>query len=372
VPRRIYGDYIAELIEPLLATDERGGGLNIIQGECVSISETRSGVAVLLANDECRIADVAVLATGHEAPAPCEGCYADPWTPPADAGIGRDDRVLILGTGLTMVDYVLTLLLSGHRGPIVAMSRRGLLPRPHRPVEPFPIEEADVPIGASATDFLRWVRICVRTHVARGGDWRGVIDGLRPYNQQIWQSLSPANRRRFLEHARAWWDVHRHRMAPEVESRIEAAIASGQLNVIAAKVSSIGPNDSGATVRYRRRGESGLVTMHVAKIVECMTAVAIPPKTANPVLHDLFSKGRARPDPLRISIDVTPNCAVVDQNGVPSQRLYAVGPLTRAAFWEIVAVPDIRTQCARLATQIADYLSAAELPLAVASRRARA
>jgi uncharacterized NAD(P)/FAD-binding protein YdhS len=33
--------------------------------------------------------------------------------------------------------------------------------------------------------------------------------------------------------------------------------------------------------------------------------------------------------------------------------LFAAGPLTRAAFWEIVAIPDIRNQCAELAARLA-------------------
>jgi uncharacterized NAD(P)/FAD-binding protein YdhS len=361
-PRQIYGDYIAELVEPLLASDERGPGLHILQGECVSVSETHSGVAVALANGERLTADMAVLATGHEPPAPCRDYQADPWTSPAEAGIAQDDRVLIIGTGLTMVDYVLALILSGHRGPIVAMSRRGLLPRAHRPIEPFPIEERDVPFGAGLTDLLRWVRICVRSHTARGGDWRSVIDGLRPFNQRIWQGLSIDNRRRFQSHARAWWDVHRHRMAPEVEIRLNAIMASGQLRVVAAKLLAVEAGLSGASVNYRRRGDSTIEALHFDKIVECRGVVPVPANTSNPALRTVLEKGHARLDPLCIGLDVTPDCSLIDRRGIASQRLYAVGPLTRAEFWEIVAVPDIRTQCARLAAHLTARLSTSAEP----------
>jgi uncharacterized NAD(P)/FAD-binding protein YdhS len=361
-PRQIYGDYIAELVRPLLATDKQAPGLHIVQSECVSVSETPAGVAVALADGERFTADLAVLATGHEPPAPCQGYQADPWTSPAEAGIARDDRVLILGTGLTMVDYVLALTLSGHRGPIIAISRRGLLPRAHRPVQPFAIEERDVPIGASLTDLLRWVRICVRSHGARGGDWRSVIDGLRPFNQRIWQGLSIENRRRFQSHARAWWDVHRHRMAPEVETRLNATIASGQLRIVAAKLHAVEPGPTGASVLYRPRGERMTKAVHVDKIVECRGVVPVPPDTRNPALRSILEKGHARLDALGIGLDVTPDCSLIDRRGIASKRLYAVGPLTRAAFWEIVAVPDIRTQCARLAAHLAGRLSAAVEP----------
>jgi uncharacterized NAD(P)/FAD-binding protein YdhS len=357
VPRRVYGDYIASLIEPLLSADVRPCRLHIIQGECVWIGETRSGITAVLA-DGCRLAaNMAVLATGNEVPAVREGCYADPWTAPCDAGIPSDAAVLILGTGLTMVDYVLALLLGGHHGPIVAMSRRGLLPRPHRRVEAMPIEAADVPFGADFTALFRWFRHLAEAEIAKGGDWRSVVDGIRPFTRQIWLRLPLASKRRFLEHARAWWDVHRHRMAPEVERRIAAAIAEGALTIIAGKICAVEASARGALVRYRRRGENTERTMQVAKIVECTGIVKNPRHTANPALRSLLDQGLARIDPLQIGIDVTAECALIDQFGEPSERLFAIGPLTRAAFWEVIAVPDIRNQCAELAAHLQGMLA---------------
>jgi uncharacterized NAD(P)/FAD-binding protein YdhS len=360
VPRRIYGDYIASLIEPLLSEGGRPSRLHIIQGECIWIGETGSGITAVLA-DGCRLTGhVAVLATGHETPSVREGCYADPWGAPGDAGIPADAPVLILGTGLTMVDYVLALLLGGHEGPIIAMSRRGLLPRPHRRVEPLAIEAADVPFGADLTALLRWFRRLVEAQMAHGGDWRSVVDGIRPFSRQIRLRLPPASKRRFLEHARAWWDVHRHRMAPEADRRIGAAIDAGVLTVIAGKICAVEPNGQGALVHYRRRGERTQRAIQVAKIVECTGIVKNPLHTGNPAFRSLLDQGLARIDPLQIGIDVTAGCALVDQSGVPSERLFAVGPLTRAAFWEVIAVPDIRNQCAELAAHLRGVRSPAE------------
>jgi len=117
----------------------------------------------------------------------------------------KDATVLILGTGLTMVDYVLSLLRDGYKGPIVAISRRGLLSMAHRRVEPARIDEADIPFGASARRLLRWFRNRIDAHVVEGGDWRSVVDAIRPFTQRLWRELPPASKRNFLEHARAWW-----------------------------------------------------------------------------------------------------------------------------------------------------------------------
>jgi uncharacterized NAD(P)/FAD-binding protein YdhS len=259
---------------------------------------------------------------------------------------------MILGTGLTMVDYVLSALSDGHRGGIIALSRRGLMARPHRRTDPLRIAEADVPFGASVGVLLRWLRHRIDLHVAAGGDWRSVIDAIRPFSQRLWGELPPASRRRFLEHARAWWDVHRHRMAPEVEARVAQALAAGRLTAMAAKVTRVEPNAIGALVHYRRRGESVVASVQVGAIVDCTGIVRDPSATSNPAIRSLLDQGLARVDPLRIGIETGTDCAIIDRNGAASPRLFAVGPLTRAAFWEIIAIPDIRTQCAELAARL--------------------
>jgi uncharacterized NAD(P)/FAD-binding protein YdhS len=348
-PRTIYGDYLASLIAPFLARGKWPGRLRIVEGECLSIDERRSGVAVTLADGARLAADFAILATGHEVRVNSDDCYVDPWSPPSQAGVDRDARVLIVGTGLTMVDYVLSLDAAGHSGPIVAMSRHGLLPKVDRVQKALAIDRADIPFGADVSKLVRWLRNLVTTHAAAGGDWRSVVDGLRPFNQQIWQRLPDSARRSFLRHARAAWNVHRHRMPPEVEARIGAAIASGRLTVMAAKLCAVESNKAGAAVRYRRRGESAIETLHVNNVVECLGVVTNPMRTSNPAVRSLLERGRARVDPLRIGLDVAPNGGIVNRSGVPSERLFAVGPMARAAFWEITAVPEIRIQCGELA-----------------------
>ena len=353
VPRRLYGDYIASLIDPLLSCGGRPGRLRIVKGECVSIRPCANGVAVVLADGSHHRSSIAVLATGHESPAAKERYYADPWTTPLDAGVAPDARVLILGTGLTMVDYVLALIHAGHRGPIKAISRRGLLPHGHRDVQPLAISATDVPFGQSPSNVLRWLRKLIQTQTAQGSDWRSAIDGLRPFTQDLWQRLSIPARRSFLEHARAWWEVHRHRMAPEIETRIAETITSGRLTVVAGKLCAIEPGAAAVAVRYRRRGTTTVETWEAEKIVDCRGVGATPVKVTNPALRSLLDHGLARLDPLRIGIDVAPEYAIIDRSGMPSQRLFAVGPLTRAAFWEATAIPDIRNQCAALAKRIA-------------------
>ncbi|TIU89628.1 MAG: FAD-dependent oxidoreductase, partial [Mesorhizobium sp.] len=140
-----------------------------------------------------------------------------------DTPIDPDSRVLIVGTGLSMVDAWLTLEHRGHRGEITAVSRRGLLPSPHKKGTPIRLDSADILLGTELSYFVGWFRDLVRATEKAGGNWRDVVDGLRPYNQRIWQNWPVSAKRRFLEHTKAWWDIHRHRMAPEIHARISEA-----------------------------------------------------------------------------------------------------------------------------------------------------
>jgi uncharacterized NAD(P)/FAD-binding protein YdhS len=365
--RHLYGVYISELITPYLGSADEPGPLRIVNGQARNLAVTPSGARITLDDGRSFAADVAVLATGHdEAARGGPACYVNPWESPNASGIDPDSAVLIRGTGLTMVDFVVSLKATGHRGPIYAMSRRGLLPQAHRPVAGLQIDPADIPFGESLVTLWRFMRRLAKETMAKGGDWRSVVDGIRPYTWEIWRRLPFESKQRFLRHARAYWEVHRHRMAPEIEAEIKDTLASGQLRIITAKTIELEPTPTGARVVYRRRGSSKQELLEVAKVAECTGVYTDPLATTNPLLQQVIAQGLARADPLGIGIDVTAECAVVDKSGAASSVLYGVGPLTRAAFWEIMAVPDIRVQCAELARHLlarssGDAASAAKL-----------
>ena len=133
----------------------------------------------------------------------------------------------------------------------------------------------------------------------------------------------------------------------------------GQLNIIAGKITSVVAKDADTTVHYRRRGATQIEAMQVAATLDCTGISSSPRHSSNPLVRDLLSRGTTRPDPLELGLDVTESCALINQSGFASQRLFAVGPITRGRFWEIMAVPDIRVQCANLAAAISGSPGAA-------------
>jgi uncharacterized NAD(P)/FAD-binding protein YdhS len=60
----------------------------------------------------------------------------------------------------------------------------------------------------------------------------------------------------------------------------------------------------------------------------------------------------ARLDPLNTGLDVDLSSRLISASGKASDRLFAIGPVSRPAFWEITAIPDIRDQTQKLAATL--------------------
>ncbi|TKD21711.1 FAD-dependent oxidoreductase [Rhodobacter capsulatus] len=345
VSRATYGRYLESLLAPWAA----GPRLRLVQAEAVRLTEAPPGRVTLTLDDrQTLIADHAILATGHPQPRAVRGLQADV----TQLRLDPDVPVAILGTGLSMVDQVTTLLKSGHHGPIIALSRRGLLPRVHAPGTPLATSLGEVPLGAPASVLLHWLRRQVRRAEIAGGSWRDAIDGLRPHVQGIWTALPGPERARALRHAAAWWEVHRHRMPPETASRIAEARASGQLQILRGAFDRVTPHKCGVWLQYRPCRHTGTAALNVAAVIDCRGVRRDPEIGAGPLLRHLLDDGLAQIDPLRLGLVTDRSGRLVTLAGKTSQVLQAIGPAARAALWEITAIPDIRTQTARIAAEL--------------------
>lgn len=350
-PRATYGDYLNDLLDEAAA--QSPGRLDILRDEAVAIEPLPSGDArIELASGGSIETGTAVLAIGHDLEPERSDRITFRLNGAGDTPLDPDAPVLILGTGLSMVDALLMLEARGHRGHVTAVSRRGLLPQRHELPSPIPFAENDLPFGQPPSRFLSWLRSQVRKRVEAGGNWRDVVDGLRPFNQRIWQSWTDEQRRPFLRHGKAWWDTHRHRMAPEIYDRVCHAIEAGRLTVRAAKVQDMAREGDATRVRIRPRGSDMVETLRVARVYDCTGIIRNVEKTTNPLLRQLVDAGIARADPLNLSLHVTQDCRLIGRDGQPSDSLFALGPLTRSRFFEIDAIPEIRVQCAALAARL--------------------
>ena len=360
VERRRFGRYLDAIL-----ADAASGGL-VEPVEAMAVSARRDGAAwtVGLSDGRELRATALVLAIGNQEPGPMavaqgispERFINNPWgreARAADARLaGGGGEVLLLGTGLTAVDHILSLDDNGFSGTITALSRRGQMPRGHIPYEPQPVTSDDVPMG-NVLQLWGWLR-------RRTSDvpWRAVVDALRPHSSAIWQSFDEGQKRRFMRHARPWWDVHRHRIATEVAQRMKELIAAGGLAIVAGRVRAMRETAEGVEVEIVRRGRDRAEVRRFDTVVNCTGPLGAMARTVNPILEQMLADGLVTVDELGIGLDV-------DDANRAGTSVWAMGPMTKGKYWEIIAVPDIRGQAAAVAEEIAEghrSNAAGELP----------
>ena len=356
VSRQLFGTYLQTMLRAIVETGAGAGRLVTVPDEAVSVTLDGARPRVRLALGRSLYVEQVVLATGNLPPHD-QHCFigaagaslylSDPWSSEACRKLGPTDEILLLGTGLTAVDMILRLRAMGYRGLIRALSRRGL--RPHRHADHGPTA-AVFPVSPqpSLSALLRLIRSQARL---RG--WREAVDGLRPSVQRLWCEASDVERKRFLRHLRPWWDVHRHRLAPAIADSVQAFESGGNLTFSAGRIEQVSFSDDHADVTWIPRGTQTMRNMRVGRIINCTGPAGDLTKAKSPLLRDLLLRGLARPDFCNLGLDVDPYCRVIDVDGKVQTQLLAVGPLSRGAFWEITAVPDIRVQAAQVAKQLA-------------------
>jgi len=367
VSRRLYGEYLESLLREAEQTPPRAARLERLVGVARDIEVRLDGGSAEVVFAGARVAaDRVVLALGNYSPAnpaavggefyETDRYVRDPWVRGALDRIRPGESVLMLGTGLTMMDIALDLAARGARLPLFAVSRHGLLPRAHRQGVPPPGPDA-LPRGLEGPprSVARYARL-VRRHAAAlekaGGDWREVVAALRPITPALWMGLTHEERGRFLRHLRPWWDVHRHRAAPETARAIEKMLAAGDLSVRAARILGYRPVANEVEVTIRPRGASEAGRVHVDRVVNCTGPSSDVRRLNDPLLDALLARKLLRPDPLSLGLETASDGALLDAAGRPSRVLFLVGPLLKADFWEATAVPELRQHAARLAERL--------------------
>jgi uncharacterized NAD(P)/FAD-binding protein YdhS len=109
--------------------------------------------------------------------------------------------------------------------------------------------------------------------------------------------VDTAQRRRFLRHARAYWDVLRHRMAPEVEARIKALREAGKLEIVAGRIVQAKEYKDGIAVQMVRRGGRQMEDRKFARLIDCTGLGEDPFQSDNRLIGALLEA--VQPGPIR-------------------------------------------------------------------------
>lgn len=351
-----YGRYLQDLLAHAAEAASAVGRLVIVPDDVVDAVRDGQGWRIELGVGRHRHVNALVLAIGNSPPATpvgvdadliASGLYvADPWSWNGEAtDTDADAPILLIGTGLTMVDVALACSRAVPGRKLVALSRRGLQPNAHRGPPPQNLPRA--PQGLSPLLLMQWLR-----RTAKDIGWRAAVDSLRPDTQSIWSRWSQRQRAQFQRHARPYWDVHRHRLAPVIAERIRDLTESGTLSIVAGRILSLTASAGEVVCRWAPRGVGAVHVQTFSRAVACTGPQTDLQDLRDPLLVSLRRQGLIRADAMKLGVDCTPTGRLIGESGDVTPGLYGLGPITRGALWEIVAVPDIRQQAPVIAAEV--------------------
>jgi uncharacterized NAD(P)/FAD-binding protein YdhS len=357
--RRLYRDYILDLLQKAQQARTNGPAFVHLCEEITDIEASQNGVVLHAKDNVLFRVDKAVLALGNFPPShpPIQNRSAlsswryvrDPWTPGVLSSLGKDETVFLIGTGQTTVDLLIALQRRGHKGRMVAVSRRGLLPLAHRGFEHYPSFFEEIKDTQVLLQVFRTVRVHLKRAQAQGIDIRAVIDSLRPDTQVLWSGLPNDEKRRFLRHVFRYWEIIRSRIPPESQAILEELRTSGQLEVLAGRMRDLVETNGAMEVRYSPTGRTRDEVVQAALVINTIGPEPDYQKVDHPLVKNLMRRGLIRPGPAGIGLDAQPNGAVIGRDGTVSGVLYTLGSPMKGVLWEVIAAPEIRVQAERLA-----------------------
>ncbi|MDB6142756.1 MAG: pyridine nucleotide-disulfide family oxidoreductase [Pseudomonas sp.] len=361
-PRGIFGLYVQQrLVEAQALGETYGSSLEHVRGEAVDLRSNEEGVRITLADGSQLQGTFAVLATGMYAAARTpqressglNAAAVDPWDVSAMRQLDPHAKVLIIGSGLTMVDALVSLQQAGHRGPIEVFSRHGLWPHVRRQPPAWVDFLAEDHSIRSTRQLVRALREQCREAIAQGIDWQAPLDTVRAHIGRLWSQATDAQRRQFVRHVRPWWESHHHRSPPPSAALLERLVESGRLTIQAASLQGLETLPSGQMqIRIRRRGETE-PSYVIGDALINSTGIEYDWRRVDRALpKQLLVRGLIQPGPLALGIAAQPDGAVLDAQGQASQRLFAMGPPLRGMWWESTAVTDVASQAKALAFRL--------------------
>tara|TARA_R110002049_G_scaffold309268_1_gene519573 strand:+ start:97853 stop:99274 length:1422 start_codon:yes stop_codon:yes gene_type:complete len=362
IPRRIYGDYIRGLATHFMGpADPRAlVQCEVIEGQAVDVQPHSIGGKVVLEGGKSVQAESILLATGNQPPAALPGAErlasdrrycGNPWQDWHASLPDNDGHIVLLGTGLTAVDVIVTLREIGWGGRITAISRNGMLPQRHFRGIQWPTSVPDDGESRSLKELSKLVRQdCERL---RGISQNPAIavDMLRGRTQELWKSLSVEEKQRFLKEYSPQWNVIRHRIAGPIHDAVTDSLDCGQLSILPATIQGLTSAESTIDVQTTTtEGEQQVVKGDF--VINCTGPKSRFSDSGLPLYQNLFDRGLAKVDPMDMGVEINDDFTVLDGEGNPSTFLYAIGPILKGTLWETIAVPELRNQAMQVAQTI--------------------
>ncbi|BAK82652.1 hypothetical protein GLX_02400 [Komagataeibacter medellinensis NBRC 3288] len=356
--RAVFGRYVADRLAALL----QAGTITHLRRRVTGVHRTPDGGWIVTdATGVSLHADIVVIATSHPAPeAPAvlrdlelhpgqhPVLVTNPWQAGALNAIRDTDRVLVVGTGLSMADAVVSLSARGHAGRITAISRRGQRSRAHAADVVDPVGNFISPPVRTASLLLRRIRHELARHA--GQPWQAVFDRIRTQAPDIWAALPVPERRRLVRHLRPLWDTHRFRIAPQADAVLRAREQAGTLDIRAGRLIGVQVRH-GHFVVSLRHGNAPTWRADFDAIITTTGPAHGTIMQAQPYLGELAAAGLVERDAtgLGLHVDALGRACV---GGRHEDSLFVAGPLARGRFGELMGLPEVTHYAEKLAVII--------------------
>jgi uncharacterized NAD(P)/FAD-binding protein YdhS len=370
ISRVEYGRYLSALLNQSIAASNGKVTVRTIKGEVVHIVPEPSGAAVTLADGVVFRASHVLLACGNFPPSTPKPfitvahhpAYLDaPWSNAQRAPQSTADSILLIGSGLTALDMIGRLARQGYSGKITTVSRRGLRPQVHRGHSTYTAHHAqstqETMLNAQPTalDYLRTIRRLVEQTI--DADWRDVVAALRPCTAKLWKRLSLDEKRRFLRHARPYWDNHRHRAAPESDEAVQTLIDLGKLKLLKGRILSAQVSERRIRCKLMLTATGEIEQHDFDLIINCTGPSTRVIDSSLPLIKQLLKDGLLAPDALGLGVEIDDDYLVINQSGEPVPWLSYIGPMLKSVYWEATAVPELRQHASAHAAGLARKFS---------------
>lgn len=336
MPRAYYGDYLRHIhAETRACAQERGHNITILNDKATSINIGKDGYIITTKSHSIE-SHCVVLATGnHFAAENAAHIIREPWFYNYETLKTNNDTrpVAVIGTGLTGVDTILSLLAHTDKN-IICFSRNGWFPFPH--LSDSTSIQKNWLDSLGPVPRLSTILRAIRTE-AKTTQWQNVIDSLRPNTVALWSRLNTKDKNRVFKKYFTLWNIHRHRMAPDIHETLQAAMRSGRLNL--SKTAFTGQ------------------TLDASLVFDCRSPAYT---TAHlEFLQPLLEKGVVAAHDTKMGLKSIDGLRVSQDSARP---LYAIGPLFLGKKLETTAVPELRQQTQALAQILLTWLNQQQAP----------
>lgn len=364
LPRVIYGHYLEEKFNETLKNLPENIKFDIIKSEATDIIPLGNRAEIVF-NDGKKIkADKIVLALGNFIPDNpnikdntffnSNKYFQNPWAKESTAGLKENDSVLIIGTGLTMVDKVISLRDVGFGGKIYAVSTHGYFPLSHKKRKPYNDILNEIHPPYNLLNIYSIFRKHIRYVLSNGITGEAVVDAIRPKTQEIWMSLSLDDKIKFMSHVRHLWGVARHRLPKGIFLEMKNLMNNGLLEIIGGRLTEVREINGGIYVLLNERKTQKSRELLVSRVINCTGPVTDLNKIKSELIINLLAKGIITPDEMKLGINALPDGTIIHKDNSVSDYLFATGSLLKGILWESTAVPELRTQAKMLAGMLSN------------------